>query len=214
MLPEHQVLIMEDHDIVASAVASIVKDVIPAAQVNKVRTFTHGVKLMREGMKCDLIILDVHLPGGESYQMISTLRAIQPDVRILIYTGNEEQKQALQFLKAGANGFLSKTEPTEEIAVAIRTVMRDRKYMSEDVQQRVADNYFNKVSIPTVFEDSMLSPRETEILDMLLDGKQPKQIASELKLNITTVSTHKGRILSKVGVTNVIDLFKKLKAQN
>ena len=203
-----QVLIIEDHQVVARSVAMIVEDNFPDSKVSLAVTFREGLDLLHTGFKADLIILDIDIPGGESSGMIARFRDVQPEVKILVFTGQLEEKHALEFLTAGANGFLSKNSPFEQIGVAIRRVISGKKYMTEQVQQQVTDRFFNKVgSIEP--EPMSLSPRETEVLNLLMEGKWVKEIANELNLKLTTVSTHKTRIFEKMQVTNIIELYKK-----
>jgi two-component system, NarL family, invasion response regulator UvrY len=209
MKQDPQVLIIEDHDIVTAAVEIVLKENFPRATIQKAGTFQKGVKLLSAAPPKDLIILDVDIPGGESYRMIELLRNIQPKVRILIFTGQEESRHAIRFLKAGANGFLSKMAPLEECATAMKMILNDKKYVSDAVQQMITDSFFNKAP---VIDDSdlSLSPRENEVLELLMQGKWTKEIANELNLNPTTVSTHKAKIFQKMDVSNIIELFKKL----
>ena len=205
------VLILDDHEIVASTLAAITKDILAGVKVVTAGSFTRGVSLLQQGLVADLVILDVNLPGGELYGMVPILRAIQPGVRILIFTGSEQYAVALQFLNAGANGYLTKTHAMEEIGVAILTILSGQKYISEDMKQIVSDNIY-KVFKPAGMPGTIdLSPREKEVLALLLDGKHTKQISAELNLKITTVSAHKARIFEKLQVSNVIDLFKRVK---
>lgn len=208
------VLIMEDHHIVASSVADLTSSVLPGAEIRKAATFPKGLDLLKTGPPVDLIILDMQLPGGDSYGMVGTLREVQPGVRILIFTASEEPKHALHFFSAGANGFLSKTALPEQVGVAIRTVMDDKKYMTEQVHQLVVESFFKKIAPAKVFDNDVLSPREEDVLALLLEGKQSTQIAQDLNMKISTVSTHKTRIFEKMRVNNVIELFRKLKPED
>ncbi|MCF2447359.1 response regulator transcription factor [Dyadobacter sp. CY345] len=207
----HNVLIIEDHELVAYAIANIVKDRFPDSSIKLAHTFIKGTNLINSGFITDLIVLDMEIPGGESYAMVDRLRSIQPNARILIFTGHEEKKHALNFLRAGANGFLPKNSPMDQIDNAIQQVLGDKTYMTEWVQQQVAESFFSKTSGRTTTEPAALSPRETEVLDLLMDGKWIKEIALELNLKLTTVSTHKTRIFEKMKVTNIIDLYKKVR---
>ena len=206
------VLIIEDHDIVAAAVEIILVENFSKAVIQKSGSFQKALKLLETGPIIDLIILDVDIPGGESYRMIERLRKVQPNVRILIFTGQDERQHAIRFLKAGANGFLAKTDPVEECAVAVKMILNDKKYVSEVVQQLITNSFFEKSPVAEDLGESHLSPRENEVLELLMQGKWTKEIAVELNLNPTTVSTHKARIFQKMEVTNVIDLFKKINA--
>lgn len=210
MKHNQQILIVEDHDIVSSALSMIITDHLGDVVIHIVNSFPKALHLMKSGKVLDLIILDVDIPGGESYGMVSTLRDIQPDVRILIFTGQDERKHALRFFGVGANGYVPKAGPKEEIGIAIRTVLGGKRYVSPVVQQMITHSFFEKIDPAKMVAQPLLSPRENEVLDLLLKGKWTKEIASELRLKLTTVSTHKSRIFEKMGVSNVIELFKRL----
>lgn len=207
-----KVLLVEDHDIVAIAVETLLLENFSKAVIQKSGSFLKALKMLELGPLMDLIILDVDVPGGDSYRMIERLRKVQPQVRILVFTGQDERQHAIRFLKAGANGFLSKTAALEECAVAVKMILNGKKYVSEVVQQTITNSFFHKSPITENHGESSLSPRENEVLDLLLQGKWTKEIADELNLNPTTVSTHKSRIFQKMEVSNVIDLFKKINA--
>jgi two-component system invasion response regulator UvrY len=210
MKNDPHILIIEDHAIVIAAVEMVLKANFPSAVIQNASTFPLGLKVLGAGKPIDLIILDMEIPGGESYKMIEILRAVQPDVKILIFTGHEEARHALRFLKAGANGFLSKNAPLEDCGTAVKTVLSDKKYVSEQVQQLITNSLFDKSPVNSSHESISLTPRESEVLELLLQGKWIKEIATKLNLNQTTVSTHKARIFQKLEVSNVIELFKKL----
>jgi two-component system invasion response regulator UvrY len=206
-----QVLILEDHDIVAFALTAIAKDHLPDASVTTAGSFTKGISLMQDGLVADLVILDIFLPGGELANMVTALRHIQPDVRILVYTGNEEYSIALQFLNAGANGYLTKSHPMKEVGVAIKTILNGQRYIAEEMEPIVTGHFSRLINPDTLPENIELSPREREVMALLLDGKQTKQISEALNLKLTTVSAHKTRIFDKFQVRNVIELFRKMK---
>jgi two-component system, NarL family, invasion response regulator UvrY len=210
MKNDPKVLIIEDHDIVAAALELVLIEQFSKATCQKSVSFPRGLQILSMSPDFDLIILDIDVPGGDSLRMIDRLRAIQPHVRILIFTGQEEQRHAIRYLKAGANGFLSKSAPLENCGEAIRLLLHDKKYVSEAIQQLITDSFFDKNPPGETTRENVLSPRETEVLELLMQGKWTKEIANELNLNPTTVSTHKANIFQKMEVTNVIDLFKKL----
>jgi two-component system, NarL family, invasion response regulator UvrY len=206
-------LIIEDHGIVAAAMERIISDLYPEAQVDTAPNFPKGLKSLEIIGTADLVILDMDIPGGESFDMIRILRAKQPGIRILIFTGHDENRYAVRFLSAGANGFLSKHLGPDECVRALKLVMDDKKYMSEEVHQMVAKSFFEKINPLDEYKYPPLSPREKEVLDLLLDGKATKEIGDALNLKLTTVSTHKTRIFEKLQVTNIIELFKKLRPE-
>lgn len=131
-----QILVIEDHEIAATAIAIIIKENVPDVTVTQTDTFTKATEILHSGLVADLIILDMNIPGGESYGMISKLRNIQDGVRILIYTAYDDKEHALKFLDEGANGFLSKNAPLTEIGVAVKQVLNNEIYITDRVQRR------------------------------------------------------------------------------
>lgn len=212
--PAKKVLIIEDHEIVATALAGFITQEFDGMVPNIANTFPDGLDFLRSLRPIHLIILDIQLPGGEGVKMIPLIREIQPGVRILIFSSLEDPRSALSFMSAGANGFASKTTNMSELKHAVATVLGGKKYMSEQVRQKVADSFFQNLSPAQVYEDISLSPREREVMDLMLAGKKSKDISSALNLKLTTISTHKSHIFEKMGVDNIVDLINKLNRRN
>lgn len=206
-----QILIIEDHEIAASAIAIIVKENVLNVTVFQTATFTEGMEILHSGIVADLIILDMNIPEGESYDMIGKLRNIQDNVRILIYTAYDYKQHALGFLNEGANGFLSKNAPIQEIGIAIKQILNNERYITEDVQREMTDRFPDNSNVINILEQTVLSPQETEVLELLMKGKGIKDIALDLNLKLTTVSMHRTTIFEKMQVTNIIELFKKVR---
>ena len=141
--------------------------------------------------------------------MIKSLRAVQPGVPILVYTGRDEKLNAISYIKAGTNGFLSKNSCEEELVKAIETVLEGKRYFSGELWQLIISN-FSENNSPGANPMESLTKRELEITELLISGKWTKEIAETLDLKETTISTHKLRIFQKMKVSNVIELFKKI----
>ncbi|WP_254561374.1 response regulator [Dyadobacter diqingensis] len=203
-----RILIVEDHAIVRMGIDFLITDMFQQVDVQQAASFTLALTLLQKN-KFDLIILDINIPGGEHSRMINSIRAIQDNARILVFSGSEEEIYALHYLHAGANGFLSKGSSEDEYKVAINAVINDGKYISSKVQQLMVQNILdNKYVSSNPLED--LSKRELEVMHLLVQGKWTKEIATILDLKETTISTYKSRIFEKLDVTNVIEMFKKL----
>ena len=134
-----------------------------------------------------------------------------PSSKVLIFTGIEESLYAFPFMKAGADGFLSKDASEEEIETAITTILvKDKRYLSETLKdesiQMMIGAYKPKSSV-----NNELSAREKDVFRLLLNGKGIKDIGSLLNLHVSTVSTYRSRIFEKYGVTNIVDLVKNVR---
>lgn len=208
---EHM-LIIEDHEIVMVAAEMVLEQEFPGTIIHKAGSFQKGLKIfLSHPLK--LVILDVEIPGGSSYQMIHQLRELQPDVPILVYTALEESDRALKFLSAGANGYLCKNEPLTSLKLALKAVFAGKKYVSPLLQELLLNNLYSEGSSDRKKGNPDLSEREIEVINLMLKGKWIKEIASELKLKSSTVSTHKIRIFQKLNVHSVIELFRKVQEQ-
>jgi len=203
-----KILLVEAHAIVRIATKLILNEILGPVNIYESQSFGASLKQLASD-QFDLVMLDLTIPEGESYHMIQKLRTIQPGVRILIFSAKDESLYAPHYLKAGANGYLTKLAPDAEIKKAILAVLNDERYVSTTVRQQLGHN----TSTTGLNHDSplqYLSPREMEVMDLLLKGKWTKEIAGELKITISSVSTYKTRIFEKLEVSNLIEMFNKV----
>lgn len=199
------ILLVEDHSIVRLATLFIIRDLLPAVTSWETDNFPDALQVVST-RKLDLILLDINIPDGEGFQMIGKIRRLQPDVSIMIFSGIDEEVYAPHYLKAGANGFLSKNSSTQEIRNAIRAILMNGRYMSELVRHALLRGHV----APHAQQGNLLSAlsqRELEVMDLMLQGKWTKEIAILLNITGSSVSTYKTRVFEKLGVSNIIELY-------
>jgi two-component system invasion response regulator UvrY len=201
------VLIVDDHYMICLGMGMLVKTVLTDAKPYFSNTYEDALEEIRKH-QMELVILDLGIPGGIGTEMIKAFRHVQQEARILVCTGRDELLNAPDYLRAGANGFLHKSSSDEETEKAIRTVMEGKKYVSPAVQQKMFDSVLNGESTGNPLES--LSPREKQVLALLLTGKWTKEIADELNVKFSTVSTQKTRVFQKFRVENIVDLIRKV----
>ena len=156
----------------------------------------------------DVLLLDLQLEGLTSIFEVKTLLKEFPKTKIVIYSNLTEQIYAPNAIKAGASGFIHKTAKLADVAEAIVNVQQGTIIMNENIKKNLAliakqnknERLYRK-----------LSNREVEVLRYLSDGKKNHEIAEILKLNEKTISTYKLRLLTKLNVTNLVDLVNKAK---
>jgi two-component system invasion response regulator UvrY len=203
-----QILLVEDHAIVRLATRVLVQELLQPVKIMEAATFGETLAMVSANT-FDLILLDINIPNGEGFNMIPKIREIQPKVLILIFSSLEEQIYALHYIKAGANGFLSKNSSQNEIKRAILSMFESGNYLSQAVQQQLLKNTLeSKGNGENPLKN--LSQRELEVMDMLLEGFWTKEIAIHLNLTESSVSTYKARIFEKLSVTTLIEMFKKV----
>jgi DNA-binding NarL/FixJ family response regulator len=193
----------DDHSIVTQGMSFILKDLYNGATVYQIESFSEIIKVLNS-TTIDLLILDINFPDGSSLNLLPTLKKIQPDLKILIFSGYDEDIYAVRYLSAGANGFLSKISSEEEIKNAITAVMNTGKYLSKKIQEKIMDSYiFKKPANPL----EQLSNRELEIAKLIVEGYGNIEICTTLHLQKSTVSTYKNRIFEKLDVDNLADFI-------
>ncbi len=156
----------------------------------------------------DVLLLDLQLEGLTSIFEVKTLLKEFPKTKIVIYSNLTEQIYAPNAIKAGASGFIHKTAKLADVAEAIIKVQQGTIIMNENIKKNlalIAKQNKNEILY------RKLSNREVEVLRYLSDGKKNHEIAEILKLNEKTISTYKLRLLTKLNVTNLVDLVNKAK---
>jgi DNA-binding NarL/FixJ family response regulator len=204
------ILIAEDYSIVRVGTMILIREIYPDARIVEAETFEEVLKELTTAT-FDLLLLDIHIPGGDNLQMIEAVHLRQPGVPILIFSSYEEHMYALRYMQAGAKGYLQKRSAPEEIKKAIQKVINNEKYMSNEVQQLLVNQ---ALYADTGDGTKSLSNREMEVMQLLIKGATTSEIKISLNLQDSTVSTYKSRIFEKLQVSNVIELAEKVRLLN
>lgn len=197
-------LIADDHVVVRQGVNMVLKELFLNAIVHKAATFSDTFKILKE-VKIDLLILDVNFPDGNSINILAEIKAIQPDVKILIFSALEESIYAMRYLNAGASGYLTKESSEDEMKLAINSMLSSGKYITQNIKDKILDSYISKKPANPL---EALSNREMEVARLFVKGYGNLEILELLKIKKTTVSTYKNRIFEKLEVDNLAELIK------
>lgn len=156
----------------------------------------------------DIILTEIDLPKLNGLTALRRLKTEFPNIKTLIFSGEPEDVYAINAIKAGASGYISKTVNIITINEAILKVHEGGIYLNEDLTKQLA---LGKKANKTGSFYKKLSSRETEVLKLLCEGKKNKEVAKELGVNEKTVSTYKARLMKKLKVTNLVDLVNQAK---
>jgi DNA-binding NarL/FixJ family response regulator len=189
-----QILIADDHAIVRKGLKHLILEEFPTAVIGEVE---NAEQLTMETLKkkWDVVICDLSMPGRSGLDALQQIKQSTPGLPVLIMSMHREDQYALRVLKAGASGFLGKDTIHEELIKAIRTVLAGKKFITPSVAERLAD-LFDENSGQIAHEQ--LSNREFDVFKLLASGKSVSDIANQLSLSVTTVSTYRARILEKL----------------
>ncbi len=199
-----RVLIVDDHPIVRRGLKETLaaeSDITVAAEAAR----SEEVLDLLAAHSCDLVLLDLSLPGRGGLEVIKDIRHQFPNVRVLIVSTHDESQYAVRAIRAGASGYLTKSSAPEELVRAVRSIDASGRYISESVASALVD--FARDDQPAPLHQR-LSDREHEVLRLLTAGRTVSEIAGELSLSVKTVSTYRSRLVEKLGLRSTADLVR------
>jgi DNA-binding NarL/FixJ family response regulator len=197
-----RVAIVDDHAIVRRGLRQFLSDEIGLAVVAEAANGREALDIVRAA-EVDVMLVDLSMPGQGGVEVLAAIKARAPDLPVLILSGFSEQQYATAMLKQGASGYLSKDCEPEEIARAIRTVFRGRRYITAAVAELLADG-LNGDGDKLAHE--RLSDRELQVFLRLARGEAVGAMAESMSLSVKTVSTYRTRVMEKMQLTSNSDL--------
>jgi DNA-binding NarL/FixJ family response regulator len=152
----------------------------------------------------DLLLLDITMPGRGGLDVLRNVKALRPKLPVLVLSMHPEDQYGKRVLKAGASGYMNKESAPEELLKAVRKLLSGGRYVSPALAETLATDLSEDRGQPA---HETLSDREFEVLRKIASGKTVGQIAEELHLSVTTVSTYRARILEKMGLSTTAELM-------
>jgi two-component system invasion response regulator UvrY len=197
-----RVLIADDHAVVRRGLKEILADEFETLSVGEAQDAQDILRLVRE-QEWDVIVLDISMPGKNGLEVLKELKQLLPQTPVLILTTHSEELYAIRGLRAGAAGYMTKESAAEHLIEAVRKVTRGGRYITPALAEILAANVVGNLEKPP---HETLSDREHQVLCMIASGKTVGQIAHQLSLSVTTISTYRARILEKMGMKTNAEL--------
>ena len=203
-----KILLADDHSFIRLGLIQILKDEYPGIEITEV---SDGESLIKEVMQqdWDLVISDLDMPGRGGLEALEQIKQIKPELPVLILSIFSEDLYAVRALKAGAAGFLNKNAAPYELIRIIERIRSGRKYISPEIAEKLLDGPEGDKK-----PHELLSNREFEIFKLLASGKTVTAIAESLSLAVTTISSHRSRILEKLNLSTNAELTRYALANN
>ncbi len=198
-----KILIVDDHLVVRTGVSIILEESFSPLKLYTTENFPDTIALLKK-TEVELIILDINIPGGKNKEMICEIKQIQPEVKILIFSVYEEATHAHQYIMAGANGYINKLSDKDKIVLAVDTVLKTGNYFTPDIVNTIINASLHKQDLNPL---DKLSKREMEICELLIEGNGNLEISNKLNIQMTTVSTHKNKVFTKLNIKNIVELI-------
>jgi DNA-binding NarL/FixJ family response regulator len=197
-----KVVLCDDHAMVRRGIRDTLSEAVDIQVTGESGSYSEVREVLRS-TACDVLILDLNLPGRGGLEVLASLREGGSAVRVLIVSMFAEDQYAIRCLRAGAHGYLNKAGDPAELVAAVRTIAQGRKYVSAAVSEMLVNN-LSEPSAETLH--STLSERELQTLLKIASGRKLSEIAEELMLSPKTVSVYRARLLEKLKLGNNAEL--------
>jgi DNA-binding NarL/FixJ family response regulator len=198
------VLVADDHAIIRDGLRKILADTSDL-QVAGEAADGHATLQQVRARDWGLVVLDMSMPGRNGLELIKLLKGERPRMPILVFSMHPEEQYAVRAIRAGASGYLSKETDGDLLLPAMRKVAAGGTYVSDKVASLLATDHSRLTEQPL---HTLLSDREYDVFNRIVRGQSLTEIADELSLSIKTVSTHKAHILTKMSMSNHVELVR------
>ena len=197
-------LIADDHALVRAGIRALVEKIDAVSVIAEAGEGREALHLIKE-LKPDVVLLDVTMPGLSGLEVLAESRKHLPDVRVIILTVHDEAEYAMQALRAGAAGYLPKSAAANELQLAIETVSRGETYVSGEVSRKTLLEY-SRGRIEHRL--ARLTPRQREILTLIAEGLNTKDIGRRLNISGKTVESHRAQLMERLNIHDVASLVR------
>ncbi len=202
-----RILLVDDHKIIHESLEPLL-DKQPGMEV--VATAENGRKAVQmiQELRPDVVIMDISMPDLNGIDATHQIIAQHPETKVIVLSMHADRQYVTAILNAGASGYLTKNCSSDELVSAIKIVAANKKYLSPEISVFVIEESISPppTSDSSVF--SILTMREREVLQLLVEGNTVKQIADHLHMSIKTVHAHRQKIMEKLNLYNIAELTK------
>jgi DNA-binding NarL/FixJ family response regulator len=202
-----KIMVVDEHKILREGLATLIAKQSNMEIVGEATDGREALDLVKENTP-DLILMDVTMPNLNGIEATRQIKSKNPEIEIIALSLHSDRRFVLGMIEAGASGYLIKQCTFDELVLAINTVMAGKKYLSPEISNILVEEFARKDSKEKAIIDLKLTPREKEVLQLLAEGKNTKEIASNLSISVKTVETHRRHIKRKLKTSSVAELTK------
>lgn len=211
MTDQIRVLIADDHTIVRSGLRLLL-EAEPDLEVVGEAIEGNEALAMVDSLRPDVVLMDITMPGIDGLEATRQIKSQWPETKVLVLTMHRSDEYFFEMIKAGASGYLLKGAETSELTHALRIVAQGEVYIYPSMANKLVKGYLSSLESKENSE-SILSPREEEILQLLVDGYSSNEIAEKLVISSSTVHTHRSNLMRKLNLNNRHDLIQYARKQ-
>jgi two-component system, NarL family, invasion response regulator UvrY len=193
-----RLVIADDHELIREGVKKIIRSSVDLRVVGEAPDLAHTIALV-EQQAPDVVVLDISLPDYDGLEGLAELRRRFPEQKVVMLSMYAEERYAVNALRAGAAGYVTKSMAAEELVRAVRQVVAGETYIGPRLAEQMARQALEPQ--PGLSHHG-LTPREGEIVALIGSGMQIKQVAAELGISVSSVNTYRNRIFRKMGLSS------------
>jgi DNA-binding NarL/FixJ family response regulator len=202
-----KVLIADDHKIIRDGLRSLLSGYPEIQLVAEAEDGRETVELVKE-LSPQVVVMDIAMPDLNGIEATRQIVAEHPGIKVIALSMHSDKRFVSEMFKAGASAYLLKDCAFEELVTAIRSVIANKNYLSPAISGIVIEDFIRHRAGPDSTVFSVLSNREREVLQLLAEGRNTKEIAAHLDVSIKTVEAHRIKIMSKLGINSIAELTK------
>jgi DNA-binding NarL/FixJ family response regulator len=206
-----RILVADDHEVARRGIRSVLESHPGWEVCAEAKDGREAVELATS-TKPDLVLLDIGMPNLNGLEAARQILATRPNVAILILTMHDSDNVIREVLRAGARGFLLKSDAGRDLVAAVEALDSQKTFFTPRVSQMVLDGFLNREKKRSEIEDvanpsgDLLTAREREVIQLLAEGRTSKEVAVTLNLSVKTAETHRTNLMRKLGLHSVADL--------
>jgi DNA-binding NarL/FixJ family response regulator len=200
-----RILIADDHGLVRRGAVGVLHSRYGWRVVGEAANGREAVEKTIK-LKPDVAILDISMPELDGIEAVSQIREAVPDTKVLVLTMHESDQIVKRALDAGAHGYVLKSDLTDSLPKAVKAIAEGKRFLTPKVSEIVLGGFLKTSSLQRERAGARTTPRETEIIKLLAEGRSNKEIAGQLGISVRTVQTHRSKIMLKLGLNSLPEL--------
>lgn len=202
-----RVVLVDDHRLMREGLREILENESSIKVVGEADNGGTAVEITSQLLP-DVVLMDISLPDMNGVEAIRQIKASVSDVHVLALSMYSTQRFVTEALGAGAKGYMLKDAAARELIEGVRAVADGNVYLSPAIASVIAQDYHRRLSTTGLGAQTLLSPRERQIVQLIAEGKNTKEIAFVLDLSVKTVESHRAQLMKKLDLRSVADLVK------
>ena len=201
-----RVLLADDHALVRAGIRSLLEKMRGVEVVAEASTGREALEMVKAKLP-SLVLMDIAMAELGGLEALPRITKDFPDVKVVILSAHANEEYVIRALRSGAAGYMLKDAATAELELAIRSVTEDKTYLSPSISRTVIDSYLERVG-GRLSPLEQLTPRQREILQFIAEGRNTKEIASDLDISVKTVESHRLQLMERLNIHDIPGLVR------